>query len=186
MANSETKEQPQIRLLLAGGKEGPVYTVETGITRIGRQKDNHVVLEDALASRQHAQIRFDGGLHADNTGTSNPGTPNNLIFENLDAPSANTGGVTVDIPSSATWSGLIFENLTGTRTANKYYLKTTNTGVLTIPEVRFRDQVNGTDGNGIFAADDDPGTVQATGTVTILEYFVNEKGIGGDASDGDP
>ena len=52
--------------------------------------------------------------------------------------------------------------------------------------MRFRDQLNGVDGDGVFAADDDPGTIQATGTVNVLEYFVTEKGIGGDPSDGDP
>jgi transcriptional regulator with PAS, ATPase and Fis domain/pSer/pThr/pTyr-binding forkhead associated (FHA) protein len=42
-----------------GGKES-IYPLEEGITRIGRNPENTIVLSDAMVSRQHAEIRFDG------------------------------------------------------------------------------------------------------------------------------
>ena len=83
------------------------------------------------------------------------------------------------------WSYLSCGGAGGT----KFYLSTSGAGLLTIEEVRFRDRVNGTDGDGTFQASSDPGTVTTTSThtgnpdVKIVKYFTNDKGIGGETTD---
>ena len=105
---------------------------------------------------------------------------------------AGLAGVHVAVNSDVTWDGLIFNNLNGTRGGTKFYLSTSGTGLLTIDEVRFRDRVKGMDGDGTFQASSDPGTIATISTnatdpdVKVNQYFSNDKGIGGDSTDGDP
>ncbi len=66
-------DRPRIRLLNPREGQQETFVLERGVTSIGRQKSNHVVIEDALASRQHAQIRFDGACAViEDVGGKNP------------------------------------------------------------------------------------------------------------------
>jgi transcriptional regulator with GAF, ATPase, and Fis domain len=52
---------PRIRLTNPPGEDaGRVYPIEEGVTRIGRNPENTIILQDSLVSRHHAEIRFDG------------------------------------------------------------------------------------------------------------------------------
>ncbi len=52
-------EPPRLRILKPYELAGTEFDLEMGTTSIGRQKSNHVVLQDALVSRIHAQIHYD-------------------------------------------------------------------------------------------------------------------------------
>ena len=41
--------------------QAAVHSIEHGLVRIGREPDNHVVLEDLLVSRHHAVLQYDNG-----------------------------------------------------------------------------------------------------------------------------
>jgi hypothetical protein len=142
----------------------------------------------------YASYQFNGGL---STSAGATGTPSNVSFFNLSpVVSADKGTVGVLISSgTATWTGLIFSNLNGTKSANKYYLgyNGANPQVLTIPEVRFRNKAAGVEYSSFNAANS-PGTICAgnnvmdPGGIVVQKYFTNDKGIGGstDKTDSDP
>jgi DNA-binding NtrC family response regulator/pSer/pThr/pTyr-binding forkhead associated (FHA) protein len=50
----------QVRNVGAVAETERVYALNEGVTRIGRNPENAIVLADTLVSRQHAEIRFDG------------------------------------------------------------------------------------------------------------------------------
>ncbi len=54
--------RPRIRIAGSTAPEAPgqVYQLEEGVTRIGRNPENAIILQDSLVSRVHAEIRFDG------------------------------------------------------------------------------------------------------------------------------
>ena len=54
--------RPRLLVHAASGEAGPeqTYPIDQGITRIGRNPENQVVLPDSLVSRRHAEVRFDG------------------------------------------------------------------------------------------------------------------------------
>lgn len=58
MAQDELKTIPANVYLAMGGQ---VFQVTKLVTKLGRQLDNHLVLQDNTVSRYHAEVHFEGG-----------------------------------------------------------------------------------------------------------------------------
>ncbi len=64
---------PQIRVLTEGAATGDVFVVDEGRWTVGRGPDNHLILQDSLVSRHHAELEFDGkDLVLHDVGAKNP------------------------------------------------------------------------------------------------------------------
>jgi hypothetical protein len=139
----------------------------------------------------YSSYQFNGGL---STSAGAKGAPNNVTFYNL-SPVVNVGGDFCGVlvnSGTATWTGLIFSNLNGTKIAGRYYLgyKGASPQVLTI-EARFHNETSGVV-YATFNAAQSPGTICAgplvkdPGGIIVIMYYTNFDGIGGIGTDNDP
>src|SRR5258705_1031576 len=68
-------QNPRIRVSGPPGAPGAdkLHALKKGVTRIGRNPDNQISLQDSLVSRFHAQIRYDGSMAViEDVGGKNP------------------------------------------------------------------------------------------------------------------
>src|SRR3989338_5263696 len=56
------KASPTLEIL-SGPHKGSTYTLSHETLHVGRASDNDIVLDDKRASRHHAQITYENGLH---------------------------------------------------------------------------------------------------------------------------